>query len=259
MKKIIHISFFCLLGLFSCNSEKTDTNNNLEKPNSKAFPVVIDTIDFGGFDYYGNKDEITWQSTANYHFFYIGPHRDTLIINHRLSYSPPPPPPNFDSSKHKVPEYINPLESYYLDWLEERNYQRWDSAKIEIKIDTTTIINNSYPVVLTNNESDTIFIGYGHYIPIIMEAKDSIGVWQPIQEQFVYTCGNGVGSIILPPEEIILTSARIFKGTYQTNLRLTIGNNSSKEFKGSIHYRQFESMFTEQGDYKEEYKKEMKK
>jgi len=258
MRKIVYIAFLSLLGLFACNSEITDTNNNLEKPNSKAFPVVLDTIDFNGFDYYGNNEETTWLSTANYNFFYVGPHRDTLIINHRLIYSPPPPPPGFDTTKHKIPEYVNPLEGYYIDWLDDRNYQRWDSAKIEVKIDTTTIINNSHPVILTNNEPDTIFIGYGHYTPLIMEAKDSAGNWRPIQERFIYMCGNGVGSIILPPEEIVLTSARIFKGTYQTDLRLTIGNNSSKEFKGSINYRQFESMFTKQGDYKEEYKREKK-
>lgn len=72
-------------------------------------------------------------------------------------------------------------------------------------------------------------------------------------------CGNGVGTIILPPNEIGLSATMIYNGNYSTTLRLKIDSTFSNEFKGNINYRQFESMFNDQGDYKEEYKKEMKK
>lgn len=68
--------------------------------------------------------------------------------------------------------------------------------------------------------------------------------------------GNGIGTIILPPKEIGHTATMIYHGNYSTTLRLRIGNTFSIEFIGNINYRQFESMFNKQGEYKEAYKKE---
>lgn len=50
----------------------------------------------------------------------------------------------------------------------------------------------------------------------------------------------------------------IFKGNYKTQLRLSMGSNKSKAVWGNINYRQFESKFDENGNYREEYKYEMK-
>lgn len=70
-------------------------------------------------------------------------------------------------------------------------------------------------------------------------------------------CGNGVGTIILPPNEIVLSSAPIFNGNFKTELRLTVPKTDiySNTFDGSINYRQFESMFNEAGEYKSENKR----
>ena len=51
----------------------------------------------------------------------------------------------------------------------------------------------------------------------------------------------------------------IYHGNYSTTLRLRIDSTFSNEFKGNINYRQFESMFNDQGDYKEEYIKRNEK
>ena len=113
--------------------------------------------------------------------------------------------------------------------------------------------------MIQNIGTDTITIAYGDFLPLITEAKDSIGNWKPIEEKWTYMCGNGVGSIILPPNEIGLSATMVYHGNYPTTLRLRIDSSFSNEFMGRINYRQFESMFNKQGEYKEEYKQEMKK
>lgn len=50
-----------------------------------------------------------------------------------------------------------------------------------------------------NKHADTIVVGYGDLIPIIMEAKDKHGKWKVIQDRYVVGCGTGVGHIFLPP------------------------------------------------------------
>lgn len=70
-------------------------------------------------------------------------------------------------------------------------------------------------------------------------------------------CGNGVGTVILPPNQIVLSSAMKYSGNYPTTLRLRIDSTFSNEFKGNINYRQFESIFNKRGDFKEEYKQEL--
>jgi len=125
-------------------------------------------------------------------------------------------------------------------------------SKIDIQVDTTIKISGLYPVMLTNLDIDTISIGYGNHIPLIMEATDSFGNWKPIQEISIYLCGNGVGTINLPPSECVLTLAPNYQGNYKTELRLTLGDSHSKSFIGLINYSQFESRFDEQGEYKEQ-------
>lgn len=91
-----------------------------------------------------------------------------------------------------------------------------------------------------NKHADTIVVGYGVLIPIILEAKNKQGKWNPIQDRYIVGCGTGVGHIFLPPNQIVITLAPIFNGDYKTQLRLKCGNNYSNTFTGSIKYSQFE-------------------
>lgn len=100
----------------------------------------------------------------------------------------------------------------------------------------------SYPVLIKNLVTDTLAIGFGAYIPLVIEAKDSSGTWQPIQENFSYFCGTGLTHFYLPPNNILLTTCRQFAGDYQTKMRLSFGFNPSiysNEFTGWINYSQF--------------------
>lgn len=79
-----------------------------------------------------------------------------------------------------------------------------------------------------------------YHIPIVLEAKDSLNNWLPIENVYAYFCGVGVDKVFLPPNEIAVTSVIIYKGNYETDLRLRLGENLSKPFKGQINYTQFE-------------------
>lgn len=266
MKKGFQILVIVILAtVIGCKEEVLNSNNVEIK--SDSFPYLIDTSNFKISDRYE-----TWLATANYDFLYIGRYRDTITVDYNLRFSQPPPPPETDADKTNKDESGNSFQGYYLDWLAEKNYKYWEESNIEIRIDNSRIINNddihvdwdnpyfkANPVMLINKETDTILVGYGDFVPLIMEAKDSLSNWKPIEKQWIYMCGNGVGSIILPPNEIVITSAMIYNGDYQTDLRLRIGKNFSKPYKGKINYRQFESMFDDSGNYREEYIKENKK
>ena len=125
-------------------------------------------------------------------------------------YSPPPPPPGYSG-------------------FEEKNIMKrgpWKSCAVFVK----------------NNSPDTLLVGYGYFLPIITEAKDSFGQWKPIQFHFHYMCGTGLSHYYLPPSEIMLTSCKIFSGPYATKLRLRFGDahyTYSEEFSATIHPGQF--------------------
>lgn len=224
----------------------------------KPFPIVLDTLGIEELlDFH--EDEIpTWLSTSNYKLYYIGVEKDTVYLNPFI-YSATQPLP-FGMKKtilENIPVRENPFKKYYIEWDEEMKYKDWTQCKIEIQIGSTYKISNLFPVMLTNHDTDTIFIGYGSQIPLVMEGIDSTGAWKPIQERYIYMCGVGVSSIILPPNECLLTLAPIFNGNYKTKLRLTLGDNHSKPFFGFINYRQFQSKFDASGYYNNEYKREM--
>ncbi len=245
MKHVISILFFSVY-LVSCHTE----NKNADTQGSRTFPVVIDTVKHEKNVFSDNEEKITWLSTAHYPFLYIGTLTDTIFANYQLHFGYTQPSPSNGNID---------LQKYYIDWLaKKRNYRYGQKANVEIRIDTTKKINNSYPILLTNNTKDTIAIGYGNILPLIMEAKDSTGLWKPIEEPFIYSCGNGIGTIILPPNEVVLSLTAITQGNYPTELRLAYGDNHSQAFKGVINYRQFESRYNKEGNYKEEYIQEEK-
>jgi len=263
MKNIFYILFLGSIIACTPSNENTYTDNNSnEIIKEERFPIILDTLDLNILDFLKNDTiNTTWLSTGEYEFLYIGSPKDTIYIDHFLSFrTPPPRMPNSEKEKYELPKYENKFGNHYIEWDAPISFNSVKDAKIEIKINTDTIVNNSYPVIVTNQDLDTIMIGYGNYMPIIMEALDSSGTWKAIEERLIYGCGNGVGTIILPPNEIVLTAAPIFEGVYSTKFRLRFYKTDiySNTFQGKINYRQFEDMFTKQGEYKEEYKLEMK-
>jgi len=238
-----------------------NTGCQLDKNGAKKsfwyFPIVFDSIGVDKFFYF-KEDSPTWLTTSNYKLYFIGKVQDTIFLNPYLNFGPfAVPTKDNQSSEDEEREPDKQLEGYFLGWTERKGYKFPEDSNVEILVDTSNTISNSYPTLLKNLDKDTIIIGYGQQIPLIMEAKDSLGNWKPIQKRFVYMCGVGVGSIILPPKECAITLSPIYNGNYKTEIRLSFGGNHSNTFYGNINYRQFKSMFDEKGDYNEEYKREM--
>jgi len=97
------------------------------------------------------------------------------------------------------------------------------------------------PVVLTNNDSQDVQIGYGYYIPLIMQAQNEKGEWTDIERYYTLDCGNCLNMIYFKPNEITITTSVIYDGNYETKLRLRLGeNNFSNIFTGKINRSQIE-------------------
>jgi hypothetical protein len=104
--------------------------------------------------------------------------------------------------------------------------------------DTVVHWFDSYPVLVRNQENDTVAIGYGDFLPLYLEAKDRQGQWRAIGQPYAYMCGNGLPLLFLPPNQVVLTSVFIPHGPFRTVLRLRLGKTYSPSFTGSIHPHQ---------------------
>ncbi len=142
------------------------------------------------------------------------------------------------------------------------NYKIPDSNSMIIFIDTTKSVGSpmgvweylnkadyrkdkiAYPVFIENISIDTLEIGFGDILPIIMEAKDENGIWKPIQKKFIYGCGKGLTEFFLAPKQIAITTMKQFEGTFKTKLRLVYSYTTlkiySNEINGYINKGQFE-------------------
>jgi hypothetical protein len=238
MKTLQLITLALLTALYSCESNKIKDKEMDKQKDKKVdvfdfkMPIVIET----------SNTERSYQSTTgpqfgNYNPLYIGKRMDSLSVSYR---------PN--------------LEKYFVYDENRRRYGRPDSAGIVLLIDTTRIISNhslqrlndarslstnyfnDFPVFVVNTTKDTLRICSGNSLPIIMEAQDNKGAWRPIEEEFFLMCGTGINSVILPPNEILITSAPIYKGTFKTKLRLRYNRILSNEFYGTINPTQFKPL-----------------
>jgi hypothetical protein len=238
MQKII---YFLALLFCSCQDtpqELTTIENSLVKP-----ILLIDTFQ--------NKltlDTATTISTANFYPMYIGARKDSILLNYWSG-----------DIDYKSRGY--------------NDFRRIDSSGLTVYVDTTQItgsvntfvyiptsttpnesqkerlsrgvfrgVNKSYPIIIRNTINDTFNIGYGNHIPLIIEAKDSSGVWKPIQKPYIYECGVKLPYFYLPPNKILLSTCKLFEGNYKTKLRVVLGFGqivASNEFDGYINYAQF--------------------
>lgn len=252
MKQLLFL--LLLLLCWGCESEKSNVLL------VDRFPLIRDTIGLNKTNFIFEDDDERWMTEANYEIFYIGPKKDTLFMYPLLGFLYPPPPPSEHEGEYTfdLEVYTNPNESYLVDFF-EKSYRRTADSKTEIRVDTTARIGNAYPVYLTNKSVDTIAIGFGERIPLILEAIDSTGTWKPIQKRFFYMCGTGLSTVILPPKEIAVTFVPIFSGNYKTKLRVTDGNNHSQPFEGNLFYTQFQPIQDEQGNYNKAYLEDKKR
>lgn len=98
----------------------------------------------------------------------------------------------------------------------------------------------AYPVLVRNETRDTIRVGRGDDIPLELEALDPRGKWQVIEAPHSVFCSVGMAVIVLPPQQVVLTSVNIPHGSFHTQLRIRKGLNHSLPFQGYVNPLQFE-------------------
>lgn len=220
-----------------------------------SFPVLIDTFHFDAS--YRILDE---KNFSNYRPLYFGKKSDTLYVDYNLTRL-------FSSFNEMDSVFVDSItyeiifrtleapsntQKNYSEYFKHLNFHydsippTWKEAKIKITIDTSQLIRNigstkyeikefvynAYPVILENLSDTEILIGYGSQIPLILEVKDKNGEWKAVEFQYSYPCGNGLPSISLPKNEIVLTSIAVVEFDVKTELRLRIGGNYSEVFWG---------------------------
>lgn len=235
-----YISILFSLFLLSCEQNKINTQFLISN-HSKKFPFLTKT-NFNINPNFIEEDNPNGIRLSKYGLFYIGKDCDSLSLIDQYNFSRIhfiPPNSNQRNSKEIESNNKTQLDNYYIEWDKDVPFKYFADTLLDIQVNTKIKIKNSFPVLLRNLNKDTIAIGYGSHIKLILEAKDSLGTWKPIQKDFNYICGNGVGTIILPPNEIAITLAPIFKGKYKTLLRFTQGHSKSKPFWAYINYNQF--------------------
>lgn len=101
----------------------------------------------------------------------------------------------------------------------------------------------AYPIFIKNKTKDTLTIGYGDIIPLIIEAKDNNQIWKPIQRKIHFECGTGIMSFILPPNNCVISFMKLYSGNFKTKLRLKYEYKDisiySNEIDGIINSDQF--------------------
>ncbi|MBX7225992.1 MAG: hypothetical protein K1X55_08165 [Chitinophagales bacterium] len=222
----------CLL-LLSCN------------PRPSVFNYPVPTLQSNFHFLVANKIE-KYKTNGYYRFLYIGKYSDTIQVNHFLRALNLPNIVNEDSTIQKTKKHSNSLDLHSKEYYPLGNSSR--KSRLSILVDTTQLIDNifyntgynAFPVMIMNIGTINAFLCSGDELPMFLEATDSTGNWLPIEEVFFPYCGVGLKSVILPPEEIVITSVPIYEDDFKTRLRLRMNNIVSNVFNGNINYSQFQ-------------------
>ncbi|UOQ74729.1 hypothetical protein [Hymenobacter cellulosilyticus] len=241
-----------VLLLPACGSQHKEAKQEIKTvraPAAPAFPIVQDTLRQAS-----TARRATSGASTEHRFLYIGPYQDTVLLNHGLTTFLLPP-----TRQKRV---SNPLLAFAWNHESTARSPQWPMAEhvpLQITVDTSQCIKavqeyewprdtlsrwyDSYPVMLRNIRKDTLFVGAGEHVFLQLEAKDQHGQWRGIERSFIYACGNGLQSVFLPPQHIVLTSVFIPHGEVATELRLKLGRNYSPSFRGTINAHQFDNPY----------------
>ncbi len=166
-------------------------------------------------------------------------------------------PDPFIAGKYKFTDSIYLTDSIFY---QERFEQDFDSLNDNYATDGLQIFtnynsnirykrNNEYkiyfPAFIVNETSNTkTLFGVSNKIDAIQEAKDSQGIWYPIESNtYGYGCGNVYywGLNIKPGEFLVFLMPK-YEGKFETKMRLRFGNTGiivSNAYNGKINYNQF--------------------
>lgn len=240
--------------------------SNINRNKDQSEMVIVDTISQNL-----KNIEKHWQEWENFEIQYIGSINDTIFTFPFPDKNPPPPPGTiYDSINYKQDYYKDlglneQIEKYIIETNPKYEKGTIYGDSIELFVNTNYVIGkyvfSAYPIIIKNSYYDTIRVGYSYERRIWgkLEALDSTGTWRPIIE---HKEDHGLpvdNEIILPKNGIIISSVYKYSGNYKTQLRFRIGKSYSNSFYSTINYNQFESIFDENSEYKEEYLEYRKK
>jgi hypothetical protein len=101
----------------------------------------------------------------------------------------------------------------------------------------------SFPVIVTNQSPDTLFIGYSadYYsgnVALILEGKDEAGNWMPLETRYNYWDKTDK-ALVLPGGQAVVTSAFFYSGSFETDLRLRLEKSYSEVFRDWVNPEAF--------------------
>lgn len=101
-----------------------------------------------------------------------------------------------------------------------------------------------FPVFLVNETNTTLAVrGQNSYLFAIQEAKDSTGIWRPIETRAMPSCTTGPWTRKITPQHFAVFLMPKYVGAFKTELRIRLMNGTqilvSPSYQGSINYQQF--------------------
>lgn len=143
----------------------------------------------------------------------------------------------------------------YFDYFSD-NSDTLPTNGFEMEVDYKTTINVTdkevnmekglyyYPAFIINRTPSTkVLLGKDGHLFAIQEAKDSNGIWRPIEQEGHGFCGCCYWAEKVHHNEYVVMLLPKYKGNFKTKLRVRLRNNAtiyvSKPFEGMINYNQF--------------------
>ena len=118
-----------------------------------------------------------------------------------------------------------------------------------IEIQATNLPNDCGIGLFITNWSDTSFGIKSHsevYLPIICEAKNSIGRWKPIEYRNTFMCDFGRRTILLEPTKCLPLFRPNYTGDFNTKIRFKFQDEGfvfiSNTLRASINKGQFKKV-----------------
>lgn len=246
----IELLIYAILVCFvaACDQPVERTKSVVQDKEEINFPTIQDT-----FNLQGKTKSIDLFLLSNYHPIYIGKDTNVVTVDYQIQQFYPTPPSVeiigeeliATESENKI-KYRKLYETYFEEYPASK-YTYWDSARVEIIIDTTQKVKSlgrtkrdriehifeAYPVLIRNSSETNVSIGYGSHIPLILEFLHNDN-WIHLEYMYFYPCGSGMNSIILPKDEIIISSLPLMEGDKTQYFRLKLGNSYSNIIQGRL-------------------------
>lgn len=165
----------------------------------------------------------TSENYAVYPAFYFGNSTDTIRLAKKefQRYGPP----NFKDYSHI--KYVCPPDcsnlSIFVDTAIDLTYSQnfFGQLGLDGRFLLDSIVGfKSHPVIVKNIGDDIFFINDCWILPLIRQAKDKEGQWVDVEEPFQLACGFGCRSIVLSPNEIVVSKLILNEGNTKTENRL---------------------------------------